>query len=327
MNILVTGGAGFIGSHIVEYNLSQGNKVHVIDNLSSGKREYLSFCENNPNFIFSKGDLLTWNGLNKAVEWADIIYHMAAVVGIKHVLANPIAAIEDNIECCTNLFRTIVKTQSTPLVMLASSSMVYGDTGKDTLTENDALNIKSTTQGHWAYAVSKLADESIGFAYYHEKKIPITIMRIFNMVGPRQSGYYGMVMPRFIEQACTNSPITVFGDGSQTRSFCDVRDMAKILYPLAKNPASIGEVVNIGSANHISILALAELVKKRANSDSEIEYVPYDKAYGKAFIDIMSRKPNLAKLAKLIPLRYEWSLEATIDDLISIFKQTHSQGV
>jgi UDP-glucose 4-epimerase len=323
LNILVTGGAGFIGSHIVEYNLSQGHHVHVIDNLSSGTRENLSFCRDNPNFTFFEDDIITWSGLHGAVQWADVVYHMAAIVGVRRVLANPIGMIENNIGSCMHLFRTIAETKAKPRVMLASSSMVYGDTNKSNLNEKDLLSIKSITQGHWAYAVSKLANETIGFSYYRSKKIPITIMRIFNTVGPRQSGRYGMVMPNFIEQACTNKNITVFGDGKQTRSFCDVRDMVKIIYDLANNDKSIGEIVNVGNSELITIFELAELIKDCAKSESSIEYVSYQKAYGEDFIEIMSRAPDLNKMHKLSHVHYEWPLQATIHDLITQFKQTH----
>jgi len=324
MNILITGGCGFIGSHIVDYNLAIGNKVKVVDNLSAGTIENIEQHTNNPDFELYQEDLCSWNKLTDAVQWSDCIYNMAAVVGIKKVLNDPVSVIKSNFSACERLFDAIATTRSTPRVLLASSSMVYGSSNAQELKECDPLVVQSTSQGHWSYAVSKIANESIGYAYYKTYQIPITIMRIFNQIGPRQSGLYGMVVPTFIKQACTGVPITVYGDGSQSRSFCDVRDMAQAIDTLVYNRDSIGEIVNVGNNNSITMLALANLVKDRANSTSEIIFVSYSEAYGEEFTDIMSRKPNLGKFIKYSNYKFKWSLVETIDDLISRFRNKNT---
>ena len=317
MHVLVTGGAGFIGSHLVEYHLSKGNKVHAVDDLSTGSKENILPFMGNPNFRFDKIDILTWPGLEKAAAWADHIYHMAAVVGLFRVLSDPVNTLAVNIAGCERLLRAARSGNWKPNVILASSSEVYGSRSTVPFHEELELAIGSMRNLRWNYATSKLANETFGVSYARKFNMPITIVRLFNTIGPRQTGRYGMVVPRFVEQAVTNRPITVYGDGSQTRCFCDVRDTVVALDVLAGNPASSGEIVNVGNDMEISIKDLAELIRKRANSTSPVINIPYSEAYGEDFIDVFKRKPSLDKLFSLTNFRHKWTLEESIDDLIA----------
>ncbi len=323
MHVLVTGGAGFIGSHLVEYHLNKGHKVHVVDDLSTGSLQNIAVFQGNPHFLFTQADVLTWSELEKSAAWADRIYHMAAVVGVYRVLAEPINVLATNIPGCERVLRAAAANGWKPRIMIASSSEVYGQSqGTDSgFKETDNLIIESAAKNRWNYAISKIADEAFGLSYTRELGIPITLMRFFNTVGPRQTGRYGMVVPRLVEQAVNNQPITVYGDGNQTRSFCDVRDTVLALDALANTTDSVGEIVNVGNDGEISINDLAELIRKRAGSKSHIVHVPYKEAYGEkfdeAYIDIQRRKPNLTKFFKLTGFQHHWTLEKTIDDLIA----------
>lgn len=323
MNILITGGCGFIGSNLVEYNLNRGHSVFIVDDLSSGTMENIAEFIKNPNLKVAIADINSWDGLTEAVQWADCIYHMAAVVGVFRVLSKPVDVINTNVSGTARLFKLIQESKSRPRVIVASSSMVYGNTNNKELAENNELHFQTTTQGHWLYAISKLVDESIASSYYQECNIPATIVRIFNTIGPRQSGRYGMVVPRFIQQAIYNEPITVYGDGKQTRSFCDIRDQVYLMNELINNKETIGQIVNLGHDQEIDINDLARMIRQRANSYSKITHISYHEAYGTDFTDIMSRKPDLTKLKSLINYRIDWSLEQTIDDLILRAKNKH----
>ncbi|HLT14315.1 MAG TPA: NAD-dependent epimerase/dehydratase family protein [Marinobacter sp.] len=325
MHILVTGGAGFIGSHIAEYHLARGDKVHVVDNLSTGARSNIEPFLDNPRFHFNEADIVTWDGLEKAVAWADRIYHMAAVVGVYRVLSEPVNTMATNIAGTERVLRAVDRGSWSPQVILASSSEVYGPHTEPTLSETDSLIIQSGAPLRWNYAISKLADEGFGLAYAREHNIPVIIARFFNTVGPRQTGRYGMVVPRFVQRAVANEPITVFGDGEQSRSFCDVRDTVAILDRLASMPdLASGEIVNVGSAREISINDLARLVIDCAQSQSSIEHIPYKEAYGSEFEDIRHRRPNLSKLHQLTGYEHSWNLEATLKDLIHRARQPRS---
>lgn len=318
MRIFVTGGCGFIGSHIAEHHLAKGDKVHVVDDLSTGTLANIEQFKNNVNFKFDQADIITWNQLNNAVAEADRVYHMAAVVGIYRVLAEPIKVIATNIAGTERVLRAAAASGMGQRIIVASSSEVYGHSKKKLLHESDHLTIESAAQPRWSYAISKLADEALGIAYYRGNNMQITLVRLFNTVGPRQTGRYGMVLPRFIQQAIAETPITVFGTGTQTRCFCDVRDIVIGLDLLAENPSSIGEIVNIGKDHEITITELAEQVKKHAHSSSNLEYISYEQAYTTDFVDIMKRHPDLTKFSKLTNLEYQWTLDRTIDDLIKI---------
>lgn len=316
MHVLVTGGAGFIGSHIVEYHLNKGDRVFAVDNLSTGTLANLSPFMKNPNFRFVEADILTWLELDKATAWADRIYHMAAVVGVHMVLAEPIRVMSTNVAGCERVLRAIKSGGWNPEVILASSSEVYGTDGRVDLAETADLIIRSGATTRWNYSISKLADEALGLSYARKHKMNIIITRFFNTIGPRQTGRYGMVVPNFVEQAISNKPITIFGDGSQSRSFCDVRDTVRLLDRLANNGASMGEIVNVGNNREISIKELAEMVKARTGSASPIQYISYREAYGEDYDDIQRRRPNLEKMFRLTQLKHEWTLEKTLDYLI-----------
>ena len=317
MHVLITGGAGFIGSHLVQLHMERGDSVHVIDDLSTGRSSNISTHIDNANFRLSEADLLLWNGLDKAVAWSDRIYHMAAVVGVRRVLEDPVKVMSTNMAGTERLLRAVHKADWNPQVVIASSSEVYGFNGEPAFDEQSDLLFRSSGRLRWSYAATKLADEYLAFAYARKYNLNITVARLFNTVGPRQVGRYGMVLPNFIEQALSNEPITVFGDGSQTRSFCDVRDTAEALDLLAGSSEAYGDVVNVGNDQEIAIRALAELVRERAQSSSPIITIPYGKAYGEEFEDVTHRRPILDKLYRLTGYAPRWTLTDTIDDMIT----------
>lgn len=316
MHVLITGGAGFIGTHLAERHLAQGDKVQVVDDLSTGSRANIMSFNQHPNFRFVDADIISWPGLKQAIAWADRIYHLAAVVGVFRVLAEPIKVMATNIEGCERLLTAVYKGGWKPQVLIASSSEVYGPRVDNELDEGMDLVIQPDAPPRWNYAISKLADEALALSYAHVHDIPITVARLFNTVGPRQTGRYGMVIPRFVQQAVSGEPLTVFGDGQQSRSFIDVRDAAVMLELLAAMATADGPIVNVGHNREISILDLAKLVIERAESESEIEIIPYEAAYGRHYVDIPHRRPNLTRLHSLVSYRPEWTLEATLDDLI-----------
>lgn len=320
MRIFVTGGCGFIGSNIVEYHLAKGDEVHVVDNLSTGTLDNIAAFRDAATFRFDEADLMTWPGLISAIEWADRIYHFAAIVGMFKAVVNPVSLIRNNILGCRHLLQAIAQSKARPLVIIASSSSVYGDNPNHKLNENDNLLIKPPVHPLATYTISKLADETIALAYHREMQIPVIIPRLFNTIGPRQTGRYGMVVPRFVQQACDHQPYTIFGDGTQTRSFCDVRDSVVALDRLAENPAAIGDIINVGNDHEISINQLAELVNHCIGYQNPIQYVSYKEAYGVEYTDITQRRPDIAKLHQMISFRHEWSLEDTIRDLINRYR-------
>jgi UDP-glucose 4-epimerase len=317
MHVLITGGAGFIGSHLADYHLAKGDQVHVVDNMSTGCLDNLRAHLNNQDFHFHEADILEWQGLKTAVAWADRIYHLAAVVGVQRVLEDPVRVMSTNMAGTERVLRAVHEDVWSPQVLLASSSEVYGFNNVSPYSEDAQLVFASNGRLRWSYALSKLADEYLGFAYHRGKEIDVRVVRLFNTVGPRQVGRYGMVLPRFVRQAVQGEPITVFGDGEQTRSFCDVRDTVVALDMLSRNPDTAGEVVNVGSEREISINALAQLVRGRADSSSPIVHLSYGEAYGEEFEDIRHRRPVLDKLRAYTGFQPRWTLEQTIDELIA----------
>lgn len=325
MHVLITGGAGFIGSHLVDYHLSRGDRVRVIDDLSTGTLENISHHESNPDFQFDHDDLISHPELNEAAAWADRIYHMAAVVGVKRVLEDPVEVMRTNVAGTERVLRAAHRSGWNPQVLIASSSEVYGFNPDPSFGEEVPLVFSAAARLRWAYAVTKLSDEYLAFAYQRGHGLPVVIARLFNTVGPRQLGRYGMVVPTFVRQAVEGEPITVYGDGSQTRCFCDVRDTVMMLNLLAGSADAAGEVVNVGDDREISIQALAELVRERSGSQSPIRHIPYREAYGEEFEDISHRRPELAKVKSLTQYKNEWSLERTLDDLIDRKRRTLEQ--
>lgn len=320
MKILITGGAGFIGSHLVRYHLNKGDHVWCVDNISSGKRENLEKEISSPNFHFDVQDVCTWNRLQEAVEWSDRIYNMAAVVGMRLVISNPVNTLKVNIQSCEKILDAMCKTKKDIQLLIASSSSVYGHNALTSYREDAELTVMSGECFQQSYSLSKLMNEEMGLAYAHQKKINCTIARLFNIVGPHQTGRYGMVIPNFIEQALKGMPLTVFGDGKQTRSFCNVKDAVEAMDLLLSNPNSKNEIVNVGSDREISIYELALLVREKTHSQSEIRFIPYEEAFGIEFQDILRRQPCLDKLKRLTGFRFKYSLEQTIDQIIETFK-------
>ncbi len=323
MHVLITGGAGFIGSNLVKFHLNQGHKVHVLDDLSTGRKENIQPFLHDPNFHFDEGDVLTWSGLEKAVSGADVIYHLAAVVGVFKVLQEPIEVLAINIAGCERLLRAARNSHWQPRIIVASSSEVYGnrpvvDGEHMPLHEGLDLLITPGINTRWNYSISKLANEAFAISYAKEHDMHVTAVRFFNVCGPGQRGRYGMVVPRFVNQAVNNETITVFGDGSQTRSFMDVRDAVKALFALMNTTESAGEIVNVGSDSEITILDLANLVRKLASSDSAIEHLSYDEVYGEGFDEIAYRRPALQKLQKITGFKSRYALVDTINHLIEL---------
>lgn len=321
MHVLITGGAGFIGSHLAEYHLAKGDAVHVVDNLSTGRLDNIEPFIGNPKFRFDEADILTWPGLEKATTWADRIYHMAAVVGVFRVLEDPIQVLATNIAGTERMLRFASAGKWKPQILIASSSEVYGPTSEELLCEDAMLYVQSAGKSRWNYAISKLADEAQGLSYARQHDMPVCVVRLFNTVGPRQMGRYGMVVPRFVEQALSGGPITIYGGGSQSRSFCDVRDTIVALDLLAGTPEARGEIVNVGNNREISIDALADLVCARAKTNVERQHLSYVEAYGQQYDDILRRKPSLEKLVRLTGFTHQWRLEETLDDLIAQYRK------
>jgi len=316
MRVLVTGGAGFIGSYIVEYHLAKHDEVHVIDDCSTGTEANIAPFKNNPNFHFIKADILTFPDINRIVDWAERIYHMAAVVGVLKVINDSERLLAINIAGTERLLRAVNTAKQLPRVLLASSSEVYGDGHGHPLKEDSNLIIGEGRKSCSAYVVSKIALEYFGLSYFQHFNIPITILRIFNTIGPRQLGGYGMVVPRFIKQAVKQESIVVYGTGEQTRSFCDVRDSVEIFDKIASNKNTIGEIINVGQDQEISINNLAKLVKEISGTPSKIKHIPYDEIYGEGFEDCMFRRPDITKLQKLTGHDYKWDLSKSLADLI-----------
>jgi UDP-glucose 4-epimerase len=326
MHILITGGAGFIGSHLVEHHLARGDIVHAVDNLSTGRLENIADFMQNPSFRFTKHDVLTWDDLDKVVGWADRVYHMAAVVGVFRVLEAPIQVLATNIAACERLLRAVVRGGWKPQVLIASSSEVYGPQGRLALHEALPLVITPGAPPRWNYAISKLADEALGISFARQHGIPVVLARLFNTVGPRQTGRYGMVVPRFVRQALRDEDLTVFGDGQQTRAFIDVRDTVMFLDQLAAHATTEGVISNVGHDAEITIEALARRVIERSNSSSELRFLSYEEAYGQVYEDIPHRCPSTLKLHALTTHRPAWSLDATLDDLIARLRVEEKEG-
>lgn len=316
MNVLITGGAGFIGSNLAEFHLDRGDRVSVVDDLSTGSQENIAGFINESRFRFHKADLLLWENLAEKVAAADRVYHMAAVVGMFRVLKEPVRVTQVNVGGTERLLDAVAKSGRKPQIVIASSSSVYGHCHSGELREEIELVFAPRRGGLTGYALSKLTNEIQAMAYQQEHGLPVAIPRLFNAVGPHQTGAYGFVLPRFVKQALAGQPLTVFGDGTQTRSFCDVRDTVAALDLLAGNPADYGQPVNVGNTREIRIVDLAKMVIERAGSKSPIEFIPFDRAYGEKFEHITQRRPVEDRLENLTGFHPQWSLEMTVDNLI-----------
>ncbi len=326
MKILVTGGAGFIGSHLSEALLGAGNEVWAIDDLSTGRVENIQHLEPEDRFTFVIDTITNETLLEEAVKWSDQVYHLAAAVGVRLIVEEPIKTIE------TNIFGTdlVLKMANRyrKKTFIASTSEVYGKQADRTLEEGDNMVYGPTVKSRWSYACSKAVDEFLALAYYRKSRLPIVIGRLFNTVGPRQVGQYGMVLPTFVRQALLGEPITVFGDGSQTRSFCYVSDTVGAIVALMEHTEAAGEIFNIGSDEEVSIRTLAELVREKTNSPSEIETLPYDVAYEPGFEDMQRRCPNIAKIHQAIGYRPKVDLDGILDRVIAhMRKELKNEGL
>ena len=309
-HILVTGGAGFIGSHLVERLLAAGNRVVVIDDLSTGSRENLPSGGTHPGLEFIHAKIRDCDRLPQLAAGADFIYHLAATVGVELVVKSALHVLESSFHE-TQLLLQAAASHHTPL-LLTSTSEVYGKSQKPAFSEEDDMLIGPPGQSRWSYACAKLTDEFLALAYAREKGLPVVIARLFNTVGPRQTGRYGMVLPRFIASARAGEPLKVFGDGAQTRCFCLVTDVVEALVRLQNNPATRGEIFNIGGTEEISILELARLVVATLGSTSPIELIPYDQAYAPGFDDMRRRKPLVEKLERVVKFHPQTTLREII---------------
>lgn len=311
MNVLITGGAGFIGSHLAERCLREGWTVAVVDDLSTGSFENIAHLKGQKRFSYTIDTILNTPLIAELVDSCDIVFHLAAAVGVRLIMDSPVRAMETNVLGTESVLRAVARKQKR--IVIASTSEVYGKSRELPFREDGDLVLGPTTKGRWSYACSKALDEFLGLAYHHEQGVPVTIVRLFNTVGPRQTGRYGMVLPNFIEQALQNAPLTVFGDGKQSRCFGYVGDVVEALVRITKSASVTGEVLNIGNDREISIGNLAELVRERTGSRSEIVYLPYERAYGPDFEDMFRRVPSLEKLQRLIGYRPCTPLEHVID--------------
>jgi len=314
MNYLITGGAGFIGSHLAEKLLSNGEIVSIIDDLSTGSIDNIEHLKSNVNFEYKIDSIMNEHLLAELIDKADVVFHLAAAVGVKLIVESPVRTIETNIQGTELVLKMASKKKKK--IIIASTSEVYGKGTCMPFKETGDLVFGPTTKGRWSYACSKAIDEFLGLAYYKEKKVPVTIVRLFNTVGPRQTGMYGMVIPTFVKQSLLNHPITVYGDGQQTRCFTYVGDVVDALVKISRNPKAVGEIFNIGSTEEISIKELAELVKSMTKSNSEIVYIPYDKAYEEGFEDMQKRIPDLSKIREFIGYKPTTNLKEILEKVI-----------
>jgi UDP-glucose 4-epimerase len=322
MRVLITGGAGFIGSHLGEACLERGDEVFVLDDLSTGSIENIRVLKKNPRFHYTIGSVDHHAVVAELVDQCDLVFHLAAAVGVKLIVESPVRTIETNVHGTEVVLAEAAKKQKK--VLIASTSEVYGLSDQIPFREDGNLVLGATTKGRWSYACSKALDEFLALAYWREKRLPTIIVRLFNTVGPRQTGRYGMVIPTFVRQALAGEPITVYGDGSQSRCFTHVADVVGALLRLADAPGAVGEVFNIGSTEEVTIGDLAERVKTQAGSRSEIVRVPYSEAYEAGFEDMPRRVPDLAKIGGLIGYRPTRTLEQILDDVIAFTRSEAS---
>jgi UDP-glucose 4-epimerase len=317
--LLVTGGAGFIGSHLSEHLLDLGHHVMVLDDLSTGSIENIQHLKSNERFEYVIDTVENRPVAAELVDRADQVVHLAAAVGVQLIVESPVRTIQTNVRG-TEIVLELANKKHKP-VLIASTSEVYGKSPDLPYSEEGDLVIGPSTKGRWAYACSKALDEFLAIAYFKERSLPTVILRLFNTVGPRQTGRYGMVIPRFVRQALANEPITVYGDGEQSRCFCHVLDVVEVIPRLLASTSSYGQVFNTGSTEEVSIMELARRVRDRTESQSEIVTVPYDKAYREGFEDMRRRIPSIEKIGNHLGWRPQRTLDATLDDVIE-FERT-----
>jgi UDP-glucose 4-epimerase len=318
MKALITGGAGFVGSHLAEALLGQGHEVHVLDNLSTGSIENIEQLKAHPRFNYAIDSVLNEPLLAELVDRVDVVFHLAAAVGVRLIVESPVNTIETNVHGTEAVLKHANKKRKK--VLLTSTSEVYGKATSVPFREDGDLVLGPTSKGRWSYACSKAIDEFLALAYYKEKRLPVVIARLFNTVGPRQTGRYGMVIPNFVKQALLGNALSVYGDGSQTRCFTFVSDVVGQLAALAQDERAVGQVFNVGNdSEEVTMLELARRVKVRARSASEIVIVPYDRAYEEGFEDMQRRVPDLAKLRALTGYEPRVQLDEILDRVIAYF--------
>ena len=313
MKYLITGGAGFIGSHLADELLEQGDSVMVIDDLSTGAVENIRHLKQQPQFRYVIDSVMNRAVMAELVDEADLIFHLAAAVGVRLIVESPVRTIETNIKGTETVLELAVKKRKP--VVIFSTSEVYGKSNGPSFAEQGDLVLGPTSKGRWSYAASKIVDEFLALAYYKEKKLPVVVIRLFNTVGPRQTGRYGMVVPRFVQQALAGEPITVYGDGSQTRTFTHVKDAVWAILKLAEHPKAVAEVFNVGGEEEIAIGDLAHLVKELLGSGSPVVYVPYEQAYEEGFEDVARRVPDISKIQSLIGYEPRYAIKDVVLDV------------
>jgi UDP-glucose 4-epimerase len=320
MRCLITGGAGFVGSHLSDELLNRGAHVHVLDDLSTGSIENLRHLKSRPRFEYTIDSVSNAPLVAELVDAADVVYHLAAAVGVQLIVESPVRTIETNVHC-TEVVLAQASKKKKP-VFIASTSEVYGKSADLPYREDGDLTLGSTVKGRWSYACSKALDEFLAIAYWKERKLPTVIGRLFNTVGPRQTGRYGMVIPNFVTQALAERPITVYGDGTQRRCFCHVADVVRALADLMERDDGYGEVFNIGSSDEIDIRQLAQRVLEATGSTSEVTLVPYDVAYEEGFEDMQRRIPDTTKIRE----RIGWEPTRSLDQILADVIDEHRAG-
>lgn len=319
MRVLITGGAGFVGSHLCDGLLARGDQVHVLDDLSTGSIGNIAHLKRRPGFQYTIDSVTNEPLLAELIDQCDVIVHLAAAVGVKLIVEAPVYTIETNVHGTEVVLKHANKKKK--LVVVASTSEVYGKSASVPFREDADLVLGPSEKHRWAYACSKLIDEFLALAYWKERKLPVIVLRLFNTVGPRQTGQYGMVIPNFVRQALAGQPITVFGDGTQSRSFTYVGDVVRGMVALIDEPRAVGQVFNIGNGHEISIEALAERVKALAGSGSEIVRIPYDQAYEAGFEDMPRRVPDISKIRGLVGYEPTVQLDEILTRVIEYFRQ------
>jgi UDP-glucose 4-epimerase len=317
---LITGGAGFVGSHLAERLLEQGHEVAVLDNLSTGSIDNIAHLKGATGFSYVVDSVTNEPLLAEMIDRCDVVFHLAAAVGVKLIVEQPVHTIETNVHGTEVVLKHANKKKK--LVFIASTSEVYGKSTNVPFREGADLVLGPSSKHRWAYACSKLIDEFLALAYWKERKLPVVIVRLFNTVGPRQTGQYGMVLPTFVRQALAGHPITVFGDGTQSRSFTYVGDVVGALIKLAEEPRAVGEVFNIGNMGEVTIRDLAQKVKEMTGSTSPIQYIPYDQAYEEGFEDMPRRVPDISKLRELIGYEPTLGLDEIVRTVIEHVRQS-----
>ena len=324
MKVLITGGSGFIGSHLAELLLERGDDVTILDNLSTGRLENIAHLEKNPHFHIVIGNILNEFLVDKLVERADWVFHLAAAVGVELIVKDPLRSLMTNIKGSEVVLESVYRYHRK--VLITSTSEIYGKNINGPLKENDDRILGSPLKSRWSYSTSKAVDEILAYVYWKEKKVPTIIVRLFNTVGPRQTGHYGMVIPRFVEQALKGQSITVYGSGKQSRCFLFVKDAVNAMIAFMENSNAVGEVFNLGSQEEISIDHLAEKIVDLTHSSSPIVHVPYDEAYEEGFEDMTRRVPDTSKASKLIGFKPTVALDGILKMVIAEFQERSVSG-